>query len=166
MPSVRKLTEADWEAALEQVLEEMTEGKTVAQATESLPFVVSPGAVRQRLRGEGYRERYEVAKQALAQALAEEAIQIARDATNHSSPTDRLLIETLKWAAAKANPREYGERQTVEHQGSQVLQVKILEENGEPYPKRIATESAVLAAGTVLSLPATPKPVDYGEGEE
>jgi hypothetical protein len=40
-----------------------------------------------------------------------------------------VLIETLKWAAAKANPVEYGEKQTVEHQGAQTLSVKIVEDD-------------------------------------
>jgi len=116
-------------ATMEQVLERMAEGQTVADAVASLGLKVSAGAVRQWFRREPeWTERYEQAKRLLAQAMAEEAIRVARDSTNHSSAADRLLIDTLKWAASKANPAEYGERQTVEHQGAQTLQVKIVED--------------------------------------
>jgi hypothetical protein len=116
-------------ATMEQVLARMAEGQTVADAVASLGLKISAGAVRQWFRREPeWTERYEQAKRLLAQAMAEEAIRVARDSTNHSSAADRLLIDTLKWAASKANPAEYGERQTVEHQGAQTLQVKIVED--------------------------------------
>jgi hypothetical protein len=105
-------------------------------------------------------EGYQRAKKLMAAALAEEAIQVARETTNHSSAADRLLIDTLKWAAAKANPAEYGERQTVEHQGAQTLQVKVVEEEAPKLTpetaRRIGAEvSSMLVAQVVTpALPA------------
>jgi hypothetical protein len=71
-----------------------------------------------------------------------------------------VLIETLKWAAAKANPVEYGEKQTVEHQGSQTLSVKIVEDDA-PVRNVMALNSggkdavvsAVVSAPMVFALP-------------
>ena len=149
----------DKEAAVEGVLGLMAEGKTVKEAVAALKVGVSPGTVRRWIneRDEWVAD-YQRSKKLLASALAEEAITVARETTNHSSAADRLLIETLKWAAAKANPAEYGERQTVEHQGAQTLQVKVVEEEG---PVRIAgmdRQAQVRAAleGAVMQVAVTP----------
>jgi hypothetical protein len=139
------------DAVMEQILQRMAEGETVSDAVASLKLTVTAGAVRQWFRrDEAWTQRYEQAKKTLAQALAEEAIRVARDSTNHSSAADRLLIDTLKWAASKANPAEYGERQTVEHQGAQTLQIKVVEE--ETPVRNVQTQKA-LEAGAI-SLPA------------
>lgn len=143
----------DKEAAVEGVLGLMAEGKTVKEAVAALKVGVSPGTVRRWMneRDEWVAD-YQRSKKLLAAALAEEAITVARETTNHSSAADRLLIETLKWAAAKANPAEYGERQTVEHQGAQTLQVKVVEEDAPVRQTRLtkgavqALESAVMVA--------------------
>lgn len=120
------------EEAVEGVLRLMAEGKTVKEAVGALKLGVTPGTVRRWMsEREEWMADYQRSKKLLAAALAEEAIQVARETTNHSSAADRLLIETLKWAAAKANPAEYGEKQTVEHQGAQTLQVKIVEDDAE-----------------------------------
>ena len=93
--------------------------------------------------------RYQQTKKLLAAALAEEAITVARESTNHSSAADRLLIETLKWAAAKASPAEYGERQTVEHQGAPVLQVKIVEDEAPTRQALSSAEKGAVTAGVL-----------------
>lgn len=115
---------------------------------------VASGTVRQWFaRDEAWRGRYREARLIQGQAMAEEAVRIAREATNYSTSVDKLLIETLKWAAAKANPAEYGEKQTVEHQGSQQLQVKIVEEEGVPRQVRgleSAVEHALLTGERVI----------------
>ena len=127
---------------MEAVLEAMCRGETVDSAAKAQG--VASGTVRQWFaRDEAWRGRYREARLIQGQAMAEEAVRIAREATNYSTAVDKLLIETLKWAASKANPAEYGEKQTVEHQGSQQLQVKIVEEDaGTPRAIR-AVESAV-----------------------
>ncbi|MBU6367906.1 MAG: hypothetical protein KJT01_16955, partial [Gemmatimonadetes bacterium] len=101
--------------------------------------------------------RYQRMKTMMGQAMAEEAIRVARESTSQTTATDRVLIETLKWAASKANPAEYGEKQTVEHQGSQQLQVKIVEEGG-PSPMvairamEAVMEQSVLVSGEVMAV--------------
>lgn len=142
--------------AVERVLEAMAEGKTVKEAVETLALGVTPGTVRRWMsEKEAWMEAYQRAKKLLAYALAEEAITVARESTNHSSAADRVLIDTLKWAASKANPAEYGERQTVEHQGAQTLQVKVVEEEMPGMGARTVrsgVESAVLQAVTGAHL--------------
>jgi transposase len=71
---------------------------------------------------------YAHAKHQAADALAEEAIRIALETTNETYSADRLKVDTLKWAAAKRRPKEYGERQAIENSGEQTLNVVIRSE--------------------------------------
>lgn len=144
------------EEAVPAVLGAMAEGKTVKEAVKALNVGVTHGTLRRWIdeRPE-WVEGYQRAKKLLAAALAEEAITVARETTNHSSAADRLLIDTLKWAAAKANPAEYGERQTVEHQGAQTLQVKVVEEEAPKLTsetsRRIGAEVSSLMVAQVVT---------------
>jgi hypothetical protein len=63
------------------------------------------------------RVRYDAARELKATSLFDEALDIARNLTEgeNDSTTVRakqVAIDTLKWAAGKLNPREYGERAT------------------------------------------------------
>lgn len=127
-------SQEDREAIVERVLAGMAEGKTltdtVAVLKRTLEEPLSPGVVRRWIvADEGWFLRYQRTKTMLGQAFAEEALLVARESTSSTTATDRVLIETLKWAAAKANPVEYGEKQTIEHQGAQTLSVKIVEDD-------------------------------------
>lgn len=119
---------------VERVLEGMAEGHTLSETVKTVSLALeeplSAGLVRRWIVAEeGWFIRYQRTKTMLGQAFAEEAILVARESTSSTTAMDRVLIETLKWAAAKANPQEYGEKQTVEHQGSQTLSVKIVEDD-------------------------------------
>lgn len=178
MTSATKYTDAEKAEIVEEVLNGMAEGQTVQdtvkvrqkafwKAGKDAPL--TPGLVRQWIRArEDWWTRYQRMKPVLGQALAEEAVRVARDSTGHTSATDRVLIETLKWAASKANPQEFGEKQTVEHQGAQTLQVKIVEEspevrNPEALGNAIAT---AITSPVLLTLPAPMKAIDPSGDEE
>ena len=64
-----------------------------------------------------FRDLYARAKEAATDALAEELIDIADD-TGGQTDRDRLRVDTRKWLLAKLQPRKYGERQTLEHEGA------------------------------------------------
>jgi len=111
-------------AVVERVLEGMAEGHTLSETVLAVSLTLdeklSAGLVRRWIISqEEWFQRYQKTKTMLGQAFAEEAILVARESTSSTTAMDRVLIETLKWAAAKANPVEYGEKQTVEHQGAQ-----------------------------------------------
>lgn len=119
--------EVSREAVFEAVFDGMANGKTVADVARELGL--RPGTVRKWLgEDETVYARYLRMRPLLGAAFAEEAVAVARNTTNAASAADRLLVETLKWAAAKSAPIEYGEKQTVEHHGQQTLQVKVIEE--------------------------------------
>lgn len=170
-PALKKTWTPELKAeVVEGVLERMAEGKTVQESVERVwrgwayteqlrcPAKLTPGMVRVWIaENEGWWGRYQRMKTMMGQAMAEEAIRVARESTSQTTATDRVLIETLKWAASKANPAEYGEKQTVEHQGSQQLQVKIVEEGG-PSPMtairamEAVMEQSVLVSGEVMAV--------------
>ena len=151
---------------VESVLEGMAEGQTLHETVKAVArargLPLTPGAVRRWIvADEAVFMRYQRTKTMLGQAFAEEAILVARESTSSTTATDRVLIETLKWAAAKANPVEYGEKQTVEHQGAQTLSVKIVEDDA-PVRNVMALNSggkdalvsATLGQSMVFALPA------------
>lgn len=150
-----------------EVLERMADGQTVKEAVAAMALDVSDGTVRRWMtEREEWAEAYQRAKKLMASAMAEEALRVARESTSYSSAADRVLIETLKWAAGKANPAEYGDRQTVEHQGAQTLQVKVVEEELPTRAgQRKAVESAVMEALTI-SVPAMLTPITPAHSQQ
>jgi hypothetical protein len=155
----REWSDAEKARVVEAVLRGMAEGQTLQDTAQKVAreeqLAVTPGLVRTWIVAqEEWFRRYQKTKALLGQAFAEEAIQIARESTSQSTAIDRVLIETLKWAAAKANPVEYGEKQTVEHQGAQTLQVKIVEDDPEVRnPKAISRAGKDAVALAVVSAP-------------
>lgn len=160
-------SEDDKVGIVERVLEGMAEGhtlsETVSVVSAALEEKLTAGVVRRWIVAqEEWFVRYQRTKTMLGQAFAEEAILVARESTSSTTATDRVLIETLKWAAAKANPVEYGEKQTVEHQGAQTLSVKIVEDDAPVRnvmalnaAGRDALVSAVVYAPAMMTLPAS-----------
>lgn len=144
------------EAVVEAVLAGMAEGQTLQDTVLKLKrtegLTVTPGQVRQWIvRDEAWFTQYQRTKVMLGQAFAEEAIQIARESTNQSTAVDRTLIETLKWAAAKANPVEYGEKQTIQHEGAHKLEIRVVDEE-VPTPIKVHTRQALEAGALALPV--------------
>jgi len=143
-------------AIVRQVLEGMSSGRTVADTARELK--VRAGTVRQWIAADpALWAEYRRMRPLLGAAFAEEAIRVARESSNATSAQDRTLIDTLKWAAAKAAPMEYGEKQVVEHQGQQTLQVKVIEDDA-PVRNVQALKEAVVASTlaqttSVVALP-------------
>lgn len=57
-----------------------------------------------------FRGQYAVARDQQADALAEEAVHIARNAEASTVSMCKLQIETIKWLTAKIAPKRYGEK--------------------------------------------------------
>jgi nitrogen fixation/metabolism regulation signal transduction histidine kinase len=147
-------------AVLEQVLEGMTNGLTVADTARKLK--IPAGRIRTWLaRDPEIYAEYQRVRPMLGAAFAEEAIRVARESTSQTTAMDRVLIDTLKWAAAKSAPTEYGEKQLVEHQGQQTLQVKVIEDEvpvRNVKALREAAVTAVLKAATEAPIRTLPAP--------
>lgn len=99
------------------------------------------GSVWRWLRDDAeFAAQYARAREAQADTLAEELLEIADDGTNdwmerygEDNPgwvangehiqRSRLRVDTRKWIASKLKPKKYGERQTIEHEGGVNLNV-------------------------------------------
>ena len=57
-----------------------------------------------------FRSQYAIARDQQADALAEEATHIARNAETGTVTVCRLQIDTIKWLTAKIAPKRYGEK--------------------------------------------------------
>ena len=123
----REWTENERDAVVEAVFDGMSEGKTLSDTVAD--YNVTAGTVRRWItRDESVFWEYMAARMLMAQSLAEEALQVARGTSNHSVASDKLKIDTLQWAATKMNPREFGDKQLIQQEGKQTLEIKVVEE--------------------------------------
>lgn len=65
---------------------------------------------------EPFRGMYARAREVQAHTHADEVLEVARKAKPETAAADRLLVDALKWSAAKRAPRVYGTERT-EHTG-------------------------------------------------
>lgn len=102
------MTDADKLDIITRAGELIADGIAVEVAAQSVG--VTGKTLRQwAIRDPACGEVYQRARQVSAGALEDEAIEIARTSTNDTYGPDRLKVDTLKWAAAKRYPREYGD---------------------------------------------------------
>lgn len=148
---MRAMTVAEKAAVMEACLLSMADGETLAQWCIANGY--APNTVRFWFAAdETWRQRYFAARAMQGQAFADEAIRVARESTNHSSACDRILIDTLKWAAAKAHPAEFGERQTVEHRAKNRMEILVVEEGDAPRGPLTSREAARIGGTEVAQL--------------
>ena len=57
-----------------------------------------------------FRSQYAIARDPQADALAEEAIHVARNARAGTASARRLQVDAIKWLTAKLAPKRYGEK--------------------------------------------------------
>lgn len=84
--------------------------------------------MRWRLRFPEFATRYARAREASAEALEMEALEIAETATDKDTAAAvRVRVDAMKWAAAKRHPRMYGDRIDVNHEGKISLEGLVRE---------------------------------------
>lgn len=139
-------TPEERDALVEAVFDGMSEGKTLSETVAD--YNVSEGTVRRWItKDEDLFWEYLASRALMAQSLAEEALRIARSTSNTSVTSDRVKIDALQWAATKMNPREFGDKQLIQQEGKQTVEIRVVEE--EPVKKIFAAakEQPKLAAG-------------------
>lgn len=104
------------EAAADLILELMSEGSSLREIVKQ-PGMPSRATVTRWVSNntEGFGDRYQVARQMQADALAEDIIAISDDASQdainpQSVQRAKLMTENRKWLASKIFPRTYGDR--------------------------------------------------------
>ena len=150
-----------------RVFDLMCDGLSVEEAGREVG--VKAGTLRQWvLRASPVvQKRYWEARRLWGSALADEALVVARESVNQTSTVDKIRIDTLLRLAGKANPAEYGDKQVVEHQGSQKLEIVVREE--EKPLRQISASAQVAGAVSAMALASGSIPVvqdKVGEEEE
>lgn len=99
------------------ICERLSQGETLLSICrdEAMPGLTT--VKRWLLANDEFRTLYARAREEQADTLAEQALDVADNSTGDWA-RDRLRVDTRKWFASKMRPRVYGERQTVEHEGS------------------------------------------------
>ena len=64
-----------------------------------------------------FRGQYATARDQMVDALAEEAMELAKTANGKNANARRLYVDTVKWYTGKVAPKKYGDRVNVEHSG-------------------------------------------------
>lgn len=106
-----------------RICQEMAEGKSFRAVcrTEGMPHAST--VCRWLAQNATFREQYTRAREAMADAMFEELIEIADDSTRDFIETDKgpafnsehvqrskLRVEARKWAVSKISPKKYGDK--------------------------------------------------------
>jgi terminase small subunit-like protein len=106
------------------------EGQSVAEICERRDQP-SQQSVYSWLRENGhFLERYARARDAQADKLFKECLEIADKATPENVSVARLQVDTRKWAAARLAPKKYGDRVEHDHRGGLNFQPAVLVQIG------------------------------------
>ena len=139
----RSVTEPHPDSAYLAVLDDVAEGDLIATACKR-QGVTRKGLWAWSKRTPENGDAYARARLGSAAALEEEILERARAVTPESYSADNVVIQTLKWAAAKRHPKEYGDK--VEVQQDTTLRVVV---------ERVAAELAQPVAAPQLTATAS-----------
>lgn len=118
----------------DEICKDIADGKSVREIAASDDMPAMSTIFRWLSEHEDFQEQYTRAKEAQAEYMAEDILNIADDATNdwmerngeenegwqangEHIQRSRLRIESRKWLLGKLKPKKYGDKQTLEHSG-------------------------------------------------
>ncbi len=120
-------TQEEKEAVVEDIFNEMADGQVMSDTLE--PYGLKAGTVRRWISSDEYWfYEYRKARLLMGQALAEEALEISRYTDSRTVTRDKLRIDTLQWAAVRMNPAEFGDKQAIQTESKQTVEIKLVEE--------------------------------------
>ena len=120
-------TQEEKSAVVEDIFNEMADGQVMSNTLE--PYGLKAGTVRRWISSDEYWfYEYRKARLLMAQALAEEALEISRYTDNKTVTRDKLQIDTLQCAAIRMNPAEFGDKQQIQTDSKQTVEIKLVEE--------------------------------------
>lgn len=104
-------------AVVEDILARMAAGHTLSSICKTEGYPAAPTVRLWAIKDEppGFAERYARARQLQADAIAEDALDIADECKDPIKA--RLQVDTRKWLASKINPAKFSDKQQLEHSG-------------------------------------------------
>jgi hypothetical protein len=109
----------------EELLKRLADGESMVAIAQDARMPSRETVRRWNDSDETFRARYARAREDQADALFDEAAEIAKVATPESVQVARLQIDTIKWRASKLRPKVYGDKLDVEHSGEMTINVTI-----------------------------------------
>lgn len=144
---------------MRQVCERIAAGALVTTAAKEVG--VAPSSIWEwAARDDALAKMYAQAKHDAADALADEALEVARGALGLDAAgvqAMRLRVDTLKWAAAKRRPKEYGDKVDVTSGGAAIVAAVIALPAESVPPVLPAGGLEVPASGAVVAPVDAPK---------
>jgi len=110
----------------EQFCARIAEGQSVAEICGRRDQPSQQSVYTWLREDEDFLERYARARDAQADKLFKECLEIADKATPENVSVARLQVDTRKWAAARLAPKKYGDRVEHDHKGGVNFQPQIL----------------------------------------
>lgn len=113
-----------------KIIESLESGKSLRQTCRDLKAKdkknpSAPQVIQWTKINKSFHKQYVRACEIRDETQFEELEEMASLATNENAQAVKLQVDTRKWILARRNPRLYGDRQTVEHQGNQGLHVML-----------------------------------------
>lgn len=101
----------------EQILDRMSRGETLLSICRADGMPAAPTVRLWAVKDEppGFAEKYARAREAQADSIAEQALDIADECEDPQKA--RIQVDARKWLASKLNPARFADRQQVEHSG-------------------------------------------------
>jgi hypothetical protein len=98
-------------ALAEEVLRRMEGGENISDICADPAMPSWPTLIKWRRTNEDFSTQYARARQSSAEALEYRALDEAYRATPENAHAARLVVDTIKWSAAKRDPAKYADKQ-------------------------------------------------------
>lgn len=125
------------EEVADQICEQLASGKSLVAICkrDDMPSAATVFRWLASDQNADFRDRYARAREAQADAIFDECLDIADDGSNDFMDEDgkyngdavqrsRLRVDTRKWMAGKLAPKKYGDKLDVEQNGKLVVEVR------------------------------------------
>ena len=108
-------------AHCERILTKIAAGGTLVKAAEEegVGYYVAWDKLTRE-----YPTEYAIAKKAGTEALVEKTLERTMGSTSETAAGDRTQADFVKWLASRRSPGDYGDRQTITHDGGRELHVR------------------------------------------
>lgn len=138
-----------------EICELIEDGLTIDQI-EAVDGMPAWETIRRWLRSfPEFQAQYARAREGSAVSIENEALRVARSATDISTAAAaRIVVDTLKWMAAKRNPKVYGDKTDVNINGTVTVDVE----------RRRELRQRLIGELSDLAKPA-PLVIEHDEGE-
>ena len=110
------------EAICAEVLHRISEGQSLRKIGSDPELPDTRTLMRWLDSDEEFRQRYARAKEASADVMAEEIMEIADDLSDDAN-SRRVRVDARKWIASKLKPKSYGERVEAHLSGNLTLDI-------------------------------------------